>query len=47
MVLPYEDLGGRMVDGLYSDSRMLGDPKFGTYRAIETSPVREMAFPEV
>ena len=44
MVLPYEDLGGRMVDGLYSDSRMLGDPKFGTYRAIETSPVERWRF---
>jgi hypothetical protein len=37
VVQPYHDRERKMVDGLYSESRMLGDPKFSTYASIEAS----------
>ena len=35
MLQPYTDKNQRMTDGLYSVSRMIGDPKFHQHREIE------------
>src|SRR6476659_1976175 len=37
MLQPYKDGGQRMTDGIHTESRMLGDVKFHTYKGIEAS----------
>ncbi|MEA2560961.1 MAG: hypothetical protein QOH06_2465, partial [Acidobacteriota bacterium] len=37
MAAPYQDKGRRMTDGLYAESRMLGDVKFHQHQGVEAS----------